>query len=53
MKTLLDKERNSTLSVAYNEITRDRQNVNIMTTRFAARGEITSVYAASNVGIPW
>ena len=50
MKILQDEERHSTLSVAYNEITRDRQKVT-MTTRSAARGkgEITSVYAASHV----
>ena len=48
MKILQDEERNLTLSVAYDEITGERQKVT-MTTRSAARGEITSVYAASNV----
>ena len=47
MKILQDVERHSTLSVAYDEITGDRIKVT-MTTRSAARGEITSVYMASH-----
>ena len=45
MRILQDEKRRSTLSVAYDEITGDRQKVT-MTTRSAARWEITSVYAA-------
>ena len=48
MKILQDEERHSTLAVAYNEITGECQKVTV-TTRSAARGEITSVYVASNV----
>ena len=48
IKILQDEEWHSTLSVAYDEITGDRQKVT-MTTRSTARGEITSVYAASHV----
>ena len=48
MKILKDEELHSTLSVAYDEITGDRQKVT-MTTRSVARGEITSVYAESHV----
>ena len=48
MEILQDEERHSTLTVAYDEITGDRQKVTI-TTRSAARGEITTVYAASHV----
>ena len=48
MKILQDEEQHSILAVAYDKITGDRQRVT-MTTRSAARGEITSVYAASHV----
>ena len=46
MKTLQDEERHSTLLVAHDEITEDRQKMT-MTTRFVAPGEMMSVYAAS------
>ena len=56
IKILQDEERHSTLSVAYDKITGDRQKVT-MTTRSAARGKITSVYAASHAYhgsfLPW
>ena len=52
MKILQDEEQHSTLSVAYDEITGYYQKMT-MTTRSAAYGEITSVYAASHVCIPW
>ena len=52
MKILQDEKRYLTLSVAYDEITGDHQKVT-MTTRSAARGEITSVYAASHVYLLW
>ena len=48
MKILQDKERHSTLSVAYDKITGDRQKVT-MATRSVARGGNTSVYNASHV----
>ena len=47
IKILQDEERHSTLSVAYDKITGDRQKVT-MTTRSAAHGKITSVYATSH-----
>ena len=48
MIVLQYEEQHSTLSVAYDEITGDRQKVT-MTTRSAARGDMASVYAASHV----
>jgi len=48
MKILQKEEQHSILAKAYSEITRDRQNMSI-TTRSAARGELTSIYANSQV----
>jgi len=45
---ILQEEQHSILAMAYDEITRDRQNMAIsITTRSAAHGELTSIYANS------
>jgi len=45
---ILQEEQHSILAMAYDEITQGRQSMTI-TTRSAARGELTSIYANSQV----
>ena len=45
MRILSDEDKHEALSSAYDEIIKDRANTN-MTTRAAARGEPTSIYAS-------
>jgi len=45
---ILQEEQHSTLVTAYDEITGDHQKMSI-TTRFAVHGELTSIYANSQV----
>ena len=48
MKILQEEEQHSSLALAYDEVSNDKQNMT-MKTRSATRGKLNSVYASTKV----